>query len=228
MNKMLLFLALGLLMMIAIAACTDGDPTIAEDDIQVDSDAAQAFDFETNVDGFDNGPFGDSSIELTDGSYQISSFSETSNHYLIGQNHNLDLQNVAIEVTISPQVGNENNWYGVVCRTDEDDTGYALLISSDGFWSIAAITQSGNRQFLDYLVQWREDGNINQDAANTITAYCIDDYLALYVNGEFLGEHEDGSIDRSGGVGFLAGGETNDRVVVNFDDATISPAQRNN
>lgn len=217
---------LALILVVVITACTSNDPTISEDEIDIDTATTQTFNFETGTGGFAIGQFDESSIELLNGGYHISSFSDTGNHYLIGQNSDIVLKNVVVEVTVNPIAGAENNWFGVVCRVDADETGYALLISSDGFWSIAKVRQTGSRQFLDYLRDWREDDNIRRKDANTITAYCVDDYLALYVNGEFLGDYKDDDLNRVGGVGLLAGGESGDRVTLAFDDVQVSSANR--
>ncbi|PJF44502.1 MAG: hypothetical protein CUN55_03590 [Phototrophicales bacterium] len=217
-----LFILLSILLGMMLIACTDNDPIIPKNKIAIDSSTTQIFDFETSAGGFEVGQFGESKIELENGAYQLSSFSDSGNHYLVGKNQEISLKDVAVEVTTTPISGSENNWYGIVCRTDDADTGYALLISADGFWSIAKITQSGNRQFLEYLQQWREDDNIRRNQSNTLLAYCVDNYLALYVNGEFLGDYEDQSLDRAGGVGFLAGGTQGDTVIVAFDNANIS------
>lgn len=219
------WLLIGIVVLLFVA-CTSNDPTISENDIEIDTTSVQEFSFDTSSDGFEIGRFDDSSLTVADEAYQITSFSDISNHYLIGQNPDISLKNVVIEVTVTPIAGAQNNWYGIVCRADENDTGYALLISADGFWSIAKVTQSGSRQFLDYLRQWRENDTIQQNAPNTLTAYCVEDYLALYVNGKFVGEYEDDSIDRVGGVGFLAGGAEDDTVTVTFDNARISSAAK--
>lgn len=217
---------LAFILTVGVTACTSNAPTISEDEIDIDSATTQLFNFDTSAGGFEVGQFGESSIELLNGSYQITSFSDTANHYLIGQNSDIALKNVIVEVTVNIIDGAENNWFGVVCRVGTEETGYALLISSDGFWSIAKVRQTGSRQFLDYLQDWRENDNIQQDEPNTITAYCVEDYLALYVNGEFLGDYEDDDLDDVGGVGFLAGGVQGDRVTVAFDNAQVSSANR--
>ncbi len=226
MSKLFWRLSIGLVLGLIGVACTNNDPTIEKSEIEIDTASAQVFSFDSSTDGFNTDRFGASSIELADGAYQLTSFSETGNHYLVGQNPDIALKNVVIEVTINPIAGQENNWFGVVCRTNVDDTGYALLISSDGFWSIAEVKQSGNRQFLEYLRQWRENDNIRKDGPNTLMAYCVEDYLALYVNNEFLGDYQDSSLDRVGGVGFLAGGAQDDQVIVAFEDARVSSAAR--
>ena len=222
--KITMFLAFALMGL--LAACGgDNDPEIEQSSL-LQADEAYTYSFDTEETEFETGSFGTSQLSVTDGRYLVTSHSERGNHYLVGANNNLELKNVAVRVDATPINGDENNWYGVVCRTHGNDIGYAALISSDGFWSIARISESNGRQWLEYLTDWQENDNINRDNSNQLLVYCVDDYIALYVNDKFLGDHRDGDYDLSGGVGFLAGGAENDTVTVAFDNVEVRPAHQ--
>jgi hypothetical protein len=103
-------------------------------------------------------------------------------------------------------------------------SGYVLLISGDGHYGIAELS----RNSLDFLLEWHQSDAINTgEAANTIRAECVDDYLAVYANGEFLGEVEDSGYLRAGQVTLVAGVSPDATVSVAFDDLTVTEATLN-
>lgn len=131
-------------------------------------------------------------------------------------------ENVAIEVNTEQISREENNLYGVGCRLAVDDrgdvSGYALLISGDGHYGLAKMS---NRS-LTFILKWHQSGEINQgQAANTIRAVCVDDYLALYVNGEFVGDVTDNTYRRAGQVGFITGVTEGGDINIGFDNLSV-------
>jgi hypothetical protein len=116
-----------------------------------------------------------------------------------------------------------------MCRVNAEGEGYAFLISNDGFGAIAyADKGASERGSLSFLFDWVESDAINAgQAENTIRAVCVDDYLALYVNGEFVGDVEDDRFTSGGQAGLIAGlfiesGDELGEVIVDFDDLTVS------
>ncbi|GAB4414389.1 MAG: hypothetical protein Kow00106_09480 [Anaerolineae bacterium] len=131
-------------------------------------------------------------------------------------------QDVVVEVSAEQLSSEKDNLYGVLCRLARDDegawSGYALLISGDGHYGIADYS----RESLDFLLDWHQSAAIRQgQALNTLRAVCVDDYLALYANGKFLGEVRDGRYQRDGQVGVIAGVKAGGEVRVAFDDLTL-------
>lgn len=222
-SKVLFLLMLSLILL--LFACGDDEPEIEQSAI-LSAENALTYDFEGNESDFETGNFGQSGLSIIDGRYHVRSLSPRSNHYLVGANNSVALKNVSVEVDALPINGDENNWYGVVCRTHDNDIGFATLISTDGFWAIVQITERNGRQWLDYLSEWQESAAINTDSNNRLLTYCIDDYIALYVNDTFLGDHRDGDYNLVGGVGLLAGGSANDTVEVAFDNIIIHSVHR--
>ncbi len=87
---------------------------------------------------------------------------------------------------------------------------------------MATIFSSGEGDSVSPLVDWTDSSKINQgQTTNTIVAVCIDNYLALYVNGDFLAESTDSSYT-SGFAGFAAAAFEGGSTDVAFDDLTIS------
>ena len=109
--------------------------------------------------------------------------------------------------------------YGVMCRaapTDNSD-GYYFLIGGDGYYTI----RRGSTDRIGALIPFTYSGAIRQGrGVNRVRAVCIGDYLALYVNGEFVAETRDDYFSR-GYTGLAAGVVEGGDVDVAFDDLTV-------
>ena len=131
-------------------------------------------------------------------------------------------QNVIVDVSAEQLSAEKDNLYGVLCRLAQDEegnwSGYALLISGDGHYGIADLS----RDSLGFILDWHQSDAIRQgQALNTVRAVCVDDYLALYVNGKFLGEVKDSRYQRTGQIGLIAGVTAGGEVRIAFDNLTL-------
>ncbi len=98
--------------------------------------------------------------------------------------------------------------------------GYLFLIQGNGSF---AIMRAQGRD-LQPLVNWTQSDKINQgQATNALRAVCIGDYLAFYINGEFVADATDDTYS-AGQVGLLASAATRLGVLVEFDDLVVSEA----
>ncbi len=224
MRQLAKWLPLIILGVLVMAACGGDEPEVERNEFEV-ADPITEIDFsaadDIEIGGFDDG----SSLLVRDGQYLVSTTSTEGSRYLYGTLNDQypELKNVVIEVETTPQAGDENNWFGVMCRVDEEGTGYAFLISADGFWGISRT----DGRSLEFLENWRETDAIRTGReTNHIRAYCVGDYLALYVNDEFVGDHTDSRIDDIGRVALMAGGVRDNRITVAFDNLVIQPANR--
>lgn len=114
----------------------------------------------------------------------------------------------------------DHNAYGLACRLDAANSGrgYFFLISGDGQASI----RWSNGRSLEPIVAAAPSAHIRQgQSSNRLRVVCIDDYLALWVNGRFVTDARDA---RSGqgevglvGVMNYAGV----RLAVEFDDIRV-------
>jgi hypothetical protein len=169
-----------------------------------------------------------SDLSITDGSFQLSHSSSNSS-YIWAQDGEAE-QNVSIEVQAEPQNDYANNLYGVMCRVNEEGAGYAFLISSDGFGAIART----DGKSLSFMQDWIESDAIKKgQSANTIRAVCIEDYLALYVNDEFVADVENDRYPDAGQGGLIGGvfvesGDEAGEIILSFDDLTVSAASLDN
>jgi hypothetical protein len=167
-------------------------------------------------------------FKVADGVYHIVN---QIGEYVWGQNLE-EYTDVVIEATSRQLSEYEDNFYGVMCRAhlNNDGRGYYFLISGDGF----AIIMQGNEEDSDEeivsLAGPKNSNAINKgQGVNVIRAVCIGDYLALYVNGNFVMEARDADYT-SGAAGFAAAFNTSgtapgEKVVeVTFDNLTITEA----
>ena len=104
--------------------------------------------------------------------------------------HDLTLHNVIIEVEIAELLSDAQTGVGVVCRQDLTGSGYFFWIGSDGFFNISRVLHSN---FTDYfeLVESRAIPDFDSSQPMRLTAVCVDEYLALYLNDTLLGEARD-------------------------------------
>lgn len=158
-------------------------------------------------------------FRVEDGAYRARSQQQGFIAGLNGQRHT----NVVIEVETTQLSDAINNAYGVMCRAsgNNDGDGYYFLISGDGYFSV----RRGMTERVDGLVDWTTTSAVNQfRGINRIRAVCIDDYLALYVNGQFLAEARD-SRYTDGYAGLTAAVVRGGTVDIAFDDLTIWAAR---
>jgi hypothetical protein len=115
----------------------------------------------------------------------------------------LNFQDTRIYTLVHKIAGPDDNLFGVVCRYQDDDNYYSLVISSDGYYGIYK-KQSGFQTLLG-LPQMGFDESIHRgDQANEILAVCQGDQLALFVNDTKLLQVSDDTFTY-GDVGMIAG-----------------------
>ena len=159
-----------------------------------------------------------SMLTIEEGRYQIDHRAGGSSSFTWGAGGE-DYQDVLVEVNTEQLSTEDDNLYGVACRlaenSDGSQNGYALLISGDGHYGIATI----KNDTLNFLLEWHQSDAIQQgQATNTIRAVCVENYLAIYANGEFLGDVTDNTYLRPGQVGLVAGVTRDSAVRITFDD----------
>jgi hypothetical protein len=133
--------------------------------------------------------------------------------------HSPSLTDSVIEVETTQLSEYRNNAYGVVCRADPTDNsnGYYFLISGDGQYSIRRSAVDNVRAIIPFTGSdaIRQDKGINR-----IRAVCIGDYLALYVNGQFVAETHDDYFSH-GYTGLTVAVVEDGDADIAFDDLTV-------
>lgn len=132
----------------------------------------------------------------------------------------LNFTDVRIEVVAAKVGGDDNNRFGVICRAQDWNHFYVFMISSDGYYGIGKIT--GEASTLVGMDAMQPSEKIEQgNAINHLRVECIGDTLSLYVNGELVGQAQDGEIT-SGDVGLIAGTYEVPGTDVYFDNFTVT------
>lgn len=161
---------------------------------------------------------GDDTLQMAveDGVYKIRL---TTRQYVWAQLP-ISFDDVVIEAEARQLSTFNHNAYGIACRLDPANggRGYYFLISGDGHYSI----RWSNGRSLDNIVSATPSGAINRGAStNRIKAICLDDYLALWINNQFVAEARD-SRAHAGAVGLSALMNYNGKSLeVAFDDLKI-------
>ena len=128
-------------------------------------------------------------------------------------------QDAVIEATARQISDDDGGAWGIACRLDAANSGrgYFFLISGDGYVSI----RWSSGRSLDAIVQAAPSDTIHKGkAVNQIRAVCIGDYLALWVNGQFVAEARDRRAAQ-GMVGLASVMNDAGRLEVEFDGIKV-------
>ncbi|MBI3158650.1 MAG: trypsin-like peptidase domain-containing protein [Chloroflexi bacterium] len=182
-------------------------------------------DFSSVNSGWDRYTDSSGSTDYANGSYVISVFIDT---YLFWANPGRDFGDVIVEVEATKFGGtsgvdkDDDNNYGVICRHQDVENFYVLVISSDGYYGIRKRFRGAGELAFIGLDGMGYSDVINQgNATNSIRAECIGNTIRLIVNGYLLLEVQDNDV-RSGDVGLMAGTFSAGRVDVAFDNLVVS------
>jgi hypothetical protein len=135
-------------------------------------------------------------------------------------NPGLYFLNVDIEVDAGKISGPDDNDYGVLCRYQDTENFYFLIISSDGYYGIG-IVQDGEQKLLSPPQMYQSDFIHTGESANHIQAICDGPKLALIVNGEFIAEAYDSTfID--GDIGLIVGSFDLPGIDIWFDNLMVT------
>ena len=174
-------------------------------------------------DGFNSGDLwrnydkgGELFLGSRDGVYRI----EFNGRKYVWSQREDEYADVVIETKVTQISEYDHNAFGLACRLDPGDKGrgYFFLITGDGYASI----RWSNGRSLEPIVNAAPSEHIRQGkSSNRIRVVCVDDYLALWVNGQFVAEARDQRASQ-GAVG-LAGvmNYQGRRLSVDFDDLRI-------
>lgn len=131
------------------------------------------------------------------------------------------------EITVQTRQlsGPNDNAYGLICRYVDENNFYVFLVSGDGFYAIGKY-QSGINQ-ITYLTGDDPNFFVPSEAINTgvatnlLRVTCQGNTLTLTVNGQELAAVQDDAF-RSGDIGLATSTFETGRVVVEFDNLTVT------
>lgn len=160
-------------------------------------------------------------LQVVDGGYRVQA---GISQYVFGLNRE-QYDNVVIEAEAYLKSDYRKGIFGVMCRASSGGRGYYFVMSADGNFSI----RRGAGNAVDPLIQWQATSAIHTETGrNLLRIVCIDDYLALYINGQFVADTTDTRY-RRGAIGFTAAlptrAKTGDLVDVIFDNLRVWAAE---
>lgn len=201
-----------LITLIAGVGCQPARPrwTYQTGDVLLEEDFDRSFVWETYQDARAG-----TDLRVEDGAYRM----QTRGPGYIWGLHVENYDNLVFEAQSAQLSTDPNNAFGLMCRASPGNTGdgYYFLVSGDGYWSIRKRTATRVESIIDFT---RTDAINQGQSINTIRILCIDDYLALYVNGQFVGEAQD-STYQTGYVGFVVAVPDETDIDITFDNARV-------
>ncbi len=155
-------------------------------------------------------------LAVEDGAYKI----DFSGRKYVWTQGDAQYSDVVVEAEFEQTSDYDHNAFGLACRLDPANSGrgYFFLISGDGYASI----RWSNGRSLEPIVEARPAAQIKRGKAkNRLRAVCVGDYMALWVNDEFVAEARDRRAS-AGAVG-LAGvmNYAGQRLTVTIDDLKL-------
>ncbi len=174
-------------------------------------------DFSSNVNGWPVGEDSGGSYGFSDGAYAIS-VQEPGQLYWVTPQQQPPGGDVHLRVTAVFYEGSDENYFGVVCRLQDANNYYYLVITSQGRYTMGKLQNGSFRSFLPE--GWAQSSAIQGSTANQIQATCAGDTLALYVNNELLRELDDTTFS-TGQAGLLVSALADPGVEIRFDDFEI-------
>lgn len=138
------------------------------------------------------------SINVLDGVYRL--LLNQPDQYIWGTN-NTQYTNTMIDVDVRWLGDDSYAFAGIICRLHpENGRGYYVMVSADGDFSIRYIGQNTD----DAILRWQGNSNIPQSGSFRMRVACVDNFIALYINGNYIDGAEDSRLI-NGAIGLALG-----------------------
>ena len=218
-SKLLTFILILAVTTLACTTITRSDNLGGTDGSEPVADQANILfedDFSNPNSGWDTYTDTEGVTDYADGAYKIGVYAAKLFYWA---NPYKSYGDVSVEVQAQKISGGDDMQYGVVCRHQDVDNWYVLIISGDGYAAVRKRFQGGE---LEFITEWVQAPMVNTgNATNLFRAECVGNRLSLFVNGELAIEAFDSDIN-SGDIGLMAGTfETADSIEVLFDNFVV-------
>lgn len=173
-------------------------------------------DFSDPSSGWERGDYETGTVGYESGVYSVVSNGDGETMWGIA-NRNFGDVIIEVQATQLDAPDNDNNDYGVMCRVQDNNEGYFLLISGDGFYSILLRAEDS----FTPLVDWTSSEAFNLgNATNQIQATCDGDTFTLTVNGTELASATDSTFS-NGDIALTATSYEAAATEVHFDNLEV-------
>jgi len=134
-------------------------------------------------------------------------------------NPGLYFKDVQIEVDALKNAGTDDNDFGILCRYQDTENFYFLIISSDGYYGIGIVVD-GHQKLLEPPQMYHSEAIYPGNAVNHMQAVCQGSRLALSVNGDLIAETYDSTFS-DGDIGLIVGSFDEPGVDILFDNLSV-------
>ncbi len=131
----------------------------------------------------------------------------------------LNFKDTLVHVRARKLAGPDNNIFGLICRYQDEENFYALVIGSDGYYGIFKRVD-GEQSLIDQAHMDFSSAIRQGEDENVIQAVCQADHLALFVNDTRLIQVQDPTFS-NGDVGMIVGNFSEPGVDILFDDFIV-------
>lgn len=169
-------------------------------------------DFSDPGSGWKQGRNASGAVEVAGGSLKISVLSPQTTKITVP---GIKFRDTRVEVDARKASGDDDNYFGIVCRYQDDENFYYFMISSDAYYAIGKWS-SGVAIPLSAEMMQSSSAIAEGIANNHLRADCVGEELSLYVNGELLSRVEDPEF-ASGEAGLFAGTIMSSQIEIVFD-----------
>lgn len=216
----LLFVSGMLLLLIGLSGCTPAKttsqmtlPTGQANDVLFQED------FSNPPSGWGTWTKGDASVQYDRGGLRIQVLQGQFDAWSVAGRKFADAQ---IEVDATRLNGPTDNDFGIICRYQDQDNFYMLVVSSDGYYGMALLQDGHYRMIGADQLQYSPDlaQQTSQGQPLRLRADCTGSTLRLFANGQALAEVQDKTF-ASGDVGVLAGSYAGKDVDILFDNFVV-------
>lgn len=158
-------------------------------------------DFTDENSGWDRTSYDGGVLGYTETGYRIAI---SQPNMLFWANPGQNFEDMIVEVEAQLSAGGEDNFFGVICRYQDAENFYALMVGSDGDYAIRKRLDGGALEIISGDELGNSTAILAGNEVNQIKAECMGDQLRLYANDELLAEVTDDDI-AAGDVGLIAG-----------------------
>jgi len=153
--------------------------------------------------------------------YQAGGFRLRANvpHYQFWSVPGLSLKDVMVFTSARKLGGPDNNIFGLLCRYQDPENYYALVIGADGYYGIYKMVSGQQSLIAQKHMDFSQVINRGK-GKNELSALCKDDQLALIVNETPLIVVEDDTFE-AGDVGLIVGNFSEPGVDILFDNFIV-------
>jgi len=199
----------------AVPSTGGGAATGASSKVEIFKD-----DFSDSSSGWDKLTDQYGTTDYSGGKYLIS-VAEASSYLSAMPGSLADTTDVSIEVDVLKSDAVQHDM-GIICRYQDSDNFYYLLVSSDGYFAIGKFKNGSEELIGTTEMRQDNDGVIHTGAAdNHLRADCVGDTLTLYANGSKLFQAQDSDFTK-GNVGLIAGSYDDTPVSIYFDNFIVA------